>query len=267
MKYFDKQNNRLVFESSKASAEFWDAHWNIADFKDAVLSGKNDRFVSRYTKKYISPDKSKKILEGGCGKGNLVFSLNFNGYDAYGVDYATNTVTKINNLFPELKITEGDVQKLDFSDDFFDGYWSLGVIEHFYDGYDKITKEMERVIKKGGFLFITVPYLSPFRKLKNKLNQYPLFDENSFNKERFYQFALDYKKVRDDLEKIGFKMIYKKSFDGMKGLKDEILPFKSFLQKIYSNKHIVCRIISFGISKLSSFFAGHSILLIFKKNA
>ncbi len=266
MKYFDKKNNRLVFENVKASAEFWDVHWNVADFKNSILSGKNDRFVSKYTKKYIPPNRSKKILEGGCGKGNFVYSLYHQGYDAYGIDYAEETIKKINGSLPDLKISYGDVRNISYPDDFFDGYWSLGVIEHFFEGYDKIIDEASRIIKKDGLFFVTFPNLSPLRKLKAFFSCYPKFNEETFNQELFYQFALDSKSVQQAMEKRGFSLVFRKPFDGTKGLKDEISFLKPLLQKVYGSKNIICRIISYAISMISSFFAGHAILLIFKKN-
>jgi len=53
-----------------------------------------------------------------------------------------------------------DVRKLNFPDHYFDGYWSLGVIEHFYKGYDEIIHKIYRVLHPGGFLFLTVPEMS-----------------------------------------------------------------------------------------------------------
>ena len=48
------------------------------------------------------------------------------------IDYAPKTVEFVNKKFPFLDIRLGDVTKLDFDDNFFDAYWSFGVIEHFY---------------------------------------------------------------------------------------------------------------------------------------
>ena len=53
---------------------------------------------------------------------------------------------KIKLHWPQLDVSYGDVRALEFEDDSFDGYWSLGVIEHFPDGYEDIGQEMTRVI-------------------------------------------------------------------------------------------------------------------------
>ncbi len=266
MKYYDYSKGRLIFEGSKATSHFWDSLWNTPDLKKTIEGGGTEQFVSRITKKFIQPSLSKKILEGGCGKGVFVFSLTNSGYDAYGIDFALETIKRVNEVMPRLNIKEGDVRKLDFPNDFFDGYWSLGVIEHFFEGYENITQEMRRVIKKEGFLFLTFPYLSPLRRLKAFLKIYPDFDEAHFNKEKFYQFGLDPKKVENNLKKLGFSLVYTERLDGFKGLKDEVGFLKKPLQKIYDHQSFIAKALGFFISKLCTPFCAHSILLVFKKH-
>lgn len=266
MKYFDQKNKRLVFIGKKATPEFWDNQWDIADFKKAVESGENERFVSKITSQYISPSKEKKILEGGCGKGNFVYSLFCKGYSAIGVDFAKQTVKKINTVMPSLNVTVADVRKLPFEENSFDGYWSLGVIEHFYAGYEEIAKEMHRVIKPGGYLFLTFPYMSPLRKLKAKLGLYPTLKNPEVEPIGFYQYALNHKKVVQYFENLGFKCLKQKPFEGFKGTKEESFPLlKSILQKIYNNKSFICKIIDFGLSHGLAPTNGHAVLLILKK--
>src|SRR3990167_1811584 len=219
MRYFDKNNNRLIFIKQEATPDFWDEQWNVSDLRKIIVSGKNERFVSRITSKYIPMNSNRRILEGGCGKGNFVFSLQHHGYDAYGVDFAAETVKKINTVAPELNISIADVRELPFEDNFFDGYWSLGVIEHFYEGYEQIAKEMLRVLKPGGFLFLTFPYLSPLRRLKKVLGVYPALPHPEIKSAGFYQFALDHDQVVKYFGQLGFERVWTKPFEGFKGLK------------------------------------------------
>lgn len=266
MKYYNKKNSLIVFVKEKATPNFWDKLWNDNELKKTIEGGRKKNLVSKITKTYIEPGKNKRILEGGCGKGIYVYSLNQDGYDAYGVDFAPKIVSKIRKIFPDLKITCGNVEKLEFSDDFFDGYWSLGVIEHFYDGYDKIAMEMNRIIKPGGYLFLTFPYMSPLRKLKAKMGKYEDFSEKNFEKNNFYQFALDHKKVVGDFQNLGFQLVKTRPFDGMKGLKDEVALLRPILQKVYDSKNMAAKIISAFVSLLLSPLSPHSILLVLKKN-
>lgn len=264
-KYFDKRNNRLIFTDKVASPDFWDKQWNVDNFKETVKNGIKNRLITRTTKKYIHPAKLKRILEGGCGNGQFVYAFDKLGYDSYGVDYAGKTIQKINSIFPDLKITIGDVRKLNFPDNYFDGYWSIGVIEHFYGGYAPTIKEATRVIKSGGFLFITFPHLSLLRKIKIKFGYYPIFDNKILEKEKFYQFISDHKDVIKNIESHSFSLIEKNRFSGLKGLKDEISSFKFLLQKLYDSKNILIQIINYSFSLILSPISSHAILLVFRK--
>ena len=258
MKLYDPKNKRLLFFEKKASPAFWDSLWNN-EMKN--IDKKKKTFVVRITKKYLK--KGSRILDGGSGSGHKVYALAYNGYDSYGIDFAKNTVKKINKILPELKIYHGDVRKTFFDEGYFDGYWSLGVIEHFYEGYEDILKEINRLLKKGGYLFLTFPYMSPLRRLKAKFGLYEIFKGKKHP--NFYQFALNKKQVIRDLEKINFKFIYQTPIDGFKGLQSEINFLKPFFHKISSKKGMISDIIKKGIAKSFERFSGHIILLVFKK--
>lgn len=106
MKYYDPANSRLVFLGNKATPEFWDQEWNLENLKEVIKkNGSNDKFVSKITKKFLRPSKSVKILEGGCGMGHFVYSLDRSGFDVYGIDYAPKIITKIKEMFPNLNLS------------------------------------------------------------------------------------------------------------------------------------------------------------------
>jgi len=264
-KLYDATNDRLVFVDEPATKEYWDRHWKTKKFRESVLVGGTDHFVSPITKKFLPPYQSTKLLEGGCGRGNYVYSLARSGYDVYGIDYAKETVRLVNRHFPELKITAGDVRKIPFPDKYFDGYWSLGVIEHFFDGYDQILAEMERVIKPGGYLFLVFPYISPLRRLKIIFNRYLLFQPSQFSSHRFYQFVFNDRLVVQQVAASGFRLRYRRPYDGFKGFKDEVGFLKSFLQRIYDRQNAINRLVGYTMSKLFAPFASHVVLLVFER--
>ena len=178
------------------------------------------------------------ILEGGCGNGFIVDCLMAAGYQAVGIDYAQQTVSHLNTIRSDMEIKYGDVRNLPFDGNQFDGYFSGGVIEHFWDGYEQIRDEMFRVLKPGGYLFITFPYMSPLRKWKVRRGKYHI--QQSFTDEEvsaFYQYVLPKKEVFRQFNKIGFKIISSTPYDSIKGLKDEVPFAKNFLQKIYNGKY------------------------------
>jgi SAM-dependent methyltransferase len=262
--YFDKINNRLVYVGAAASDTFWDNHWKSDDasFEKRIRAG-YDSFVIDNTRKYLPV--GSRILEGGCGQGEKVCALHYHGYDAYGVDYAKETVKKTNQFAPELKIKVGDVRDLPFPDNFFDGYWSLGVIEHFYDGYERIVSEMFRVLKPGGYLFLTVPVISPLRKAKIRRKKYLEYKESKEIRENFYQFAFDPKIVVNDLKNRGFKLVDMKPHDGIKGLKDEVLILKPFLQYLYDKENRASNWVKRILDIVLRRFANHICLFVMRK--
>jgi len=197
----------LAFFKESADSKFWDSHWNTEEINEKAIRLKTNRIFLPVVRKYLKSGMS--VLEGGCGVGNIVNALVYNGFMATGIDFASKTVRMVNNIAPDLDIRIGDVRMLDFPDNTFDCYISGGVIEHFWEGYSDIIKEMARVVKNGGFLITTFPSMSTIRKRKAKAGLYATINFSDLSNERknFYQFALNHQEVISDLENVGFKLI------------------------------------------------------------
>ncbi|MCL5011101.1 MAG: class I SAM-dependent methyltransferase [Patescibacteria group bacterium] len=260
MNFYDQANQRIVVVEAKATADFWDSHWQAGDFVGQVKAGKNNLLVKKASSRFLP--KGARVLEGGCGLGQNVFGLEAWGYDAFGIDFAQKTIAKINQHFSGLKIKAGDVRSLDFPDDFFDGYWSLGVIEHFTD-HSLILVEAKRVLKKNGYLFLTFPWLNPLRKWKAKRGDYANYEAQG--EKNFYEFIFSEKNIIKELESLGFSLKMKKPFDAIKGLKDEISFGHSFWQKVYQSRNFAARCFRLFFSLLFARITGHAILLVFQK--
>lgn len=230
------EEHRIAFYCEKATAEFWDKHWETDQLQAIIRSSSDDGLFIPLVKKTLSP--GSVVLEGGCGMGQLVHALHMQGYLAIGIDYAAKTIAKIKAAVPELDVRVGDLRSLDLPAASLDGYVSAGVIEHFWEGYQSIFQEMQRTLKPGGVLFVSFPFLSPIRKLKIALHQYPVQSRSALeaDQERFYQFALDTRKVQTELEDLGFSFLEWVRYDGIKGFKDEISLSRPLLQPIYDGK-------------------------------
>jgi SAM-dependent methyltransferase len=156
------EGKKLVFIKKEATSDFWDQQYQTElepQGKLKLTRARGSRYWHSILQKYL-PDKNALILEGGCGDGHLVDAMQYWGYKAVGVDFAERTIATTRKIAPELDLNIGDVRKLDYEDCSFDGYWSLGVIEHFWEGYSSILKEMYRVLKPGGFLaFFSLHFL------------------------------------------------------------------------------------------------------------
>ncbi|QQR79019.1 MAG: methyltransferase domain-containing protein [Candidatus Moraniibacteriota bacterium] len=264
MKYFDPSHNRLVFFAESATPDFWDRQWQDEQLQKHVTAGIHERFVYPTTKKYLP--LGSKILEGGCGKGQFVYSLQERGYEAYGIDFAENIIDRLQSLFPLHHFEHGDVRSLPYPDNTFDGYWSLGVIEHFYDGYEAILKEMVRVVRPDGYLFLTFPHMSKLRRNKARRSKFLIFNSELIKNGNFYQFALPEELVIKDLKGHGFTLVEKRPLEGLKGAKDELTgPVQSLLKSIYAGKNIFAQVLSFILARLLAPYSSHSILLVLRK--
>ena len=262
-RYYDSPSRKLICCEKRADSEFWDEHWDIDGFKQQVERAAGNRFIPRTTRMFL---EKGRILEGGCGTGEKVYCLYRNGYDAFGVDFAQRTVRRINSLFPQLSVVPGDVRALPFGDNSFDGYWSLGVIEHFKDGFEPVVSEMKRVLKPGGLVFLTFPYMSPLRKCKAWLRLYKK-KPPTVPPDMFYQYIFNDESVNTRFAAYGFDLLYRKLLDGLKGFKDEVTVFRPILQPLYdyTGSSWVVRRIKGVVQKLLSYFAAHIVLMVFQK--
>ena len=213
------------------------------------------------------PDKEGLILEGGCGPGHVVYAMHVHGYRCMGIDIAKRTIGRIKETFPELDVSVGDVRSLPFPDSYFRGYWSGGVIEHFWEGYDDVLKEMYRVLVKGGYLFISFPSMSFLRRQKVKLARYEEVNTDIIERENFYQFAFDREKVISDFQAAGFELLDSSPQSGLKGLKDEISLLRPLLQRYYdyTGRNLLISGSKLLLDKILASFAGHTVFLVFQK--
>lgn len=262
-KYYLNDIGAIAEFSQAPTSDFWDSQWDHDSIRKYVLSQKSDNIFIPQVKRYLS--KGSRVLEAGCGRGQLVNALKENKFSSVGVDFAKKTVEEINKHVPEIDVQLGDVRTLSFNDASFDGYISAGVIEHFWDGYDNVLKEAHRVLRKNGYIFITFPQISLLRRVKLLLSFYKTYTSNDFKESdsNFYQFLLDSKLVLKDLDKIGFEFKYQKSFDGIKGVKNEIPLLKTILDPIY--KISLLKPLRVILNAGFSFFAGHIKLLVLQK--
>lgn len=264
MRYYDSVSRQIIYCKSAATSDFWDAHWNGEDVVAMHLAPRNS-MVKNVTRKFIR--YCGRILEGGCGPATTVAVLEKDGHVAVGLDFALGTLRVVQTVAPHLRLAAGDVFRLPFVDASFDAYWSLGVIEHFYEGYHGILLEANRVVRPGGYLFLTFPWMSPLRRLRARLRCYRARPAH-FDPEQdgFYQYALDGVAVRAALARVGFDVVSWQGVDAFKGIKDE-LPTCNLLSSMYSSSSIGMRAVRFVLNKFLGPVAGHAQLVIARRQS
>ncbi len=94
-----------------------------------------------------------KLLEVGCGTGNVSSYLAQKGYDTTGCEYYEEA---LGMAWPGFRKVRGDVAALPFEDRSFDIVCLFDVIEHIDDDVATV-REAARVLKEDGIMVITVP--------------------------------------------------------------------------------------------------------------
>lgn len=86
-----------------------------------------------------------RLLDFGCGRGDLVRTLDNFGYSAYGCDVIKNWSFDD----PKFKLIRQSPYRIPFEDESFDFILSTSVLEH-AQNKEEVFREMYRVLKKGG---------------------------------------------------------------------------------------------------------------------
>ena len=112
--------------------------------------------------KLFKKNNVKRILDLGCGSGRHVTYFAKNGFEVYGMDNSPTglkkTEEKLKDLNLNAKLKNADCYKtFPYEDDFFDAIVSIQVIHHAkIKEIQKCISESKRVLKKDGFIFVTV---------------------------------------------------------------------------------------------------------------
>ena len=147
-------------------------------------------------KKYLreSITKNANVLEIGCGEGRSIKDILSVTENIVGIDIDSQGVEKTKKLFKnysKIKILRMDGINLSFEDSSFDYVLCMTTFANFGDKKYKILKEMKRVVKKDGFIIISV------------------FSEEAFE----HRIAL-YHKIKFPLKKIeGTTVFYDTKYD------------------------------------------------------
>jgi len=146
------------------------------------------KHLQRY--RYAANRCKGRILDLGCGTGYGSKMLYNKGNEVYGIDISQKAIEYAQKVYPGPTYICCSAENLPFEEEFFDGVVAFEVIEHVQHP-EKVLKEIYRVLKKGGNLFISTP--NP-RHLKNIFlhyflgKPYPLkvSEKNVYHVKEFY---------------------------------------------------------------------------------
>ena len=246
------------------NSKMWDEIWSKTNGKEYWKNALNGELLYDYKKvfeKYLQP--GSKILEAGCGLGQVVLALRTRGYNCYGLDYADKVINILNNNFPDVPFDIGDIRNMKYNDNSFDSYISLGVIEHFTEGHEDMLKEAARVLNENGVIFLSVPFYSPFRKILNKFGKYR--KENFISDLPYFESCFSEEELLFLFNNAGFDVIEHVYINPIMPFVQETLlrPLYFFIEDKIKIRGLIDRVLKILLPK--RIFA-HMIMIVARKN-
>lgn len=105
---------------------------------------------------------SGRMLNAGCGSRDVASYLRANG---------TTEVTRYDIASEDPDVTLGPIESMPFADGMFDSALCNAVLEHVVDP-ERATAELARVVRKGGHIVVTVPFLQPYHASPGDYRRY-----------------------------------------------------------------------------------------------
>jgi ubiquinone/menaquinone biosynthesis C-methylase UbiE len=139
----------------------YDRDYFLSEICEGWETFKEDRGVSHNKAKQVralGPRPGLRILDAGCGRGEVLLACARAGAEVAGVDYSQDAVDLTRETLAELPgadLRRGDVTALPWEDASFDRILFSDVIEHL-DPPQTVPalREFHRVLRPGGYLIV-----------------------------------------------------------------------------------------------------------------
>ena len=148
--------------------------------------------------RFLENQEGKTCLDIGCGTGAISYFLRKQGGTWHSIDSDENCVILTKRLVKE-KVHQMDATQTDFEEKKFDTIIALDIIEHIKDD-DSLVKELRRILKDNGKLYVTTPHISRTAILNNIKNWIGLTPDKYGHVRAGYTT----KQLKEKLEKNGF---------------------------------------------------------------
>jgi 2-polyprenyl-3-methyl-5-hydroxy-6-metoxy-1,4-benzoquinol methylase len=143
------------------------------------LSGWDPAFYQKYSDRLRPENSGARVLDVGCGVGQVVGTLLGAGFEAHGVDVSEPNIQRANKVCSRCQLYDG--KRLPFADGFFSSVGALNVLEHVEEP-EAFVSELARVTARGGKIIISSPnffrvfgfkdYHPHMRGIRNKLRNW-----------------------------------------------------------------------------------------------
>lgn len=160
----DTMNDKkyLLYGDWKTSSE---VKYFIEEYRNNITKNNGNRYIR--TLDFI--DKGQYVLDYGCGWGIFSQLLAEKGYIVHGIDQDADSIRIAQDVIGETKSLHFSNKSIgEINDEQYDYVISNQVIEHTHNPGNYLS-ECNRVLKKNGFLVITLPNVINLRFIADQL--------------------------------------------------------------------------------------------------
>jgi dolichol-phosphate mannosyltransferase len=156
----------VAIDPSLRDPQHWDRYWQESQLRTKRVYG---AIASLYRRTFIRPRLHRALrrtfgsgaclLHAGCGGGEVDQGLHEH-LRITALDISPDALALYRTNNPAVvRVRHGDILALPYEDHCFDGYYSLGVVEHFTEAQlDRLLGEAHRVLRPGGKLLLFWPH-------------------------------------------------------------------------------------------------------------
>jgi trans-aconitate methyltransferase len=213
-------------EKSKSTKDYWNAN----------LYDQNHSFVSKYGNNLIellAPQQGERILDLGCGTGDLAKKLDDIGVNVVGVDHSNNMITEARKKYPHISFAVRDVTELGYNAEF-DAVFSNATL-HWVKQPKQALEWIYQSLKQGGRFVAEFGGRGNVQTITDEIIHQMKNSGMDYKTEQFPWYYPSIGEYSSLMEEVGFRVVFAQHFDrptsldGENGLKNWIEMFGSQL--------------------------------------
>jgi dolichol-phosphate mannosyltransferase len=144
----------------------WDEYWNKSSCTESkiyniIASLYRNLVIKKRLNRYVTKtfNLGDNLLHAGCGSGQVDLDIQ-NLMNITAIDISKVALDRYSrNIYKSRNITHGSIMNMPFENDYFEGIYNLGVMEHFSeDEIIRILSEFKRVLKINGKVLLFWPH-------------------------------------------------------------------------------------------------------------
>ncbi|AFK19054.1 class I SAM-dependent methyltransferase [Haloferax mediterranei ATCC 33500] len=120
---------------------------------------RSESVAARFGDDFYTELSGKRVLDVGCGPGADTETFSSDGFDVVGFDLTASFIETAHATVPDASFVRGDMRRLPFRDETFDGVWSCASFLHVPRANAPETlREFRRVLAPEGVAYLSLKH-------------------------------------------------------------------------------------------------------------